>query len=59
VLTGAGLELVAKPLAAYPRNGDALGLKELGGLFPGHRMIAYRRRLAALVGHGGQHGARP
>lgn len=49
VMTGAGLELVVKPLGAYPQNADALGLKELGGLFPGHRMIAYRRRLASLV----------
>jgi hypothetical protein len=49
VMTGSGLELVVKPLHAYPRSGEGLGLKELGGLFPGHRMIAYRRRLAVLV----------
>lgn len=49
VMTGSGLEPVAKPLSSYPRTGEGLGLKELGGLFPGHRMIAYRRRLANLV----------
>jgi hypothetical protein len=49
VMTDAGLEPVAKPLTSYPRTGEGLGLKELGGLFPGHRMIAYRRRLANLV----------
>lgn len=49
VMTGSGLEPVAKPLTSYPRTGEGLGLKELGGLFPGHRMIAYRRRLANLV----------
>lgn len=49
VMTGSGLEPVAKPLSSYPRTGEGLGLKELGGLFPGHRMIAYRWRLANLV----------
>lgn len=49
VMTVSGLEPVAKPLASYPRTGEGLGLQELGGLFPGHRMIAYRRRLANLV----------
>jgi hypothetical protein len=49
VMTVSGLEPVAKPLTSYPRTGEGLGLKELGGWCPGHRMIAYRRRLANLV----------
>lgn len=49
VMTDSGLEPVAMPLTSYPRTGEGLGLQELGGLFPGHRMIAYRRRLAHLI----------
>lgn len=49
VMTESGLEPVAMPLTSYPRTGEGLGLQELGGLFPGHRMIAYRRRLAHLI----------
>eukprot|EP00775_Hariotina_reticulata_P012111 gene12111-12250_t len=52
VLTANGSEEAAKPLSSYPKHADALKLKELGGLFPGHRMIAYRRRVVALRDQG-------
>lgn len=49
VMTGSGLEPVVRPLKSYPRSGEGLGLKQLGGMFPGHRMIAYRRRMVTLL----------
>jgi hypothetical protein len=52
VITGAGLEAVDRPLKNYPRSGEGLDLKQLGGLFPGHRMIAYRRRMVTLLQQG-------
>jgi hypothetical protein len=52
VITGAGLEAVDRPLKSYPRSGEGLDLKQLGGLFPGHRMIAYRRRMVTLLQQG-------
>jgi hypothetical protein len=52
VMTGAGLEPVDRPLKSYPRSGEGLDLKQLGGLFPGHRMIAYRRRMVKLLQQG-------
>jgi hypothetical protein len=52
VITGAGFEPVDRPLKSYPRSGEGLDLKQLGGLFPGHRMIAYRRRMVTLLQQG-------
>jgi hypothetical protein len=52
VLTASGPEEAAGPLSSYPKAADALKLKELGGLCPGHRMIAYRRRVVALRDQG-------
>lgn len=49
VMTGSGMEQVAKPLKAYPKAAQDLGLQQLGGFAPGHRMIAYRRRLVNLM----------
>jgi hypothetical protein len=47
VLTGQGLEPALKPLAQYHRDWTEFGT--LGGIFPGHRMIAYRDRLIRLL----------
>lgn len=48
VMTAGGMEWQARPLDSYPRDRDQLGLAELGGFCPGHRMIAYRRRVTRL-----------
>lgn len=48
VLTREGLQPADRPLKEYPKCATSLRLRELGGLFPGHRMIAYRRRVVAL-----------
>jgi hypothetical protein len=55
VMTGSGLEPAMRPLKSYPRNGEGLNLQQLGGLFPGHRMIAYRRRMVKLLQQGTWH----
>lgn len=52
VMTGAGPRPASKPLKGYPHNAEGLNLQQLGGLFPGHRMIAYRRRMVALLQQG-------
>jgi hypothetical protein len=49
VLSHDGLRQADRPLALYPRRPQSLGLRELGGLFPGHRMISYRNRIAHLA----------
>ncbi|GBF91817.1 hypothetical protein Rsub_04922 [Raphidocelis subcapitata] len=53
VLSADGLAPADRPLCRFPRAPQALGLKQLGGLFPGHRMIAYRTRIAQLSSRGG------
>ncbi|GBF96415.1 hypothetical protein Rsub_09214 [Raphidocelis subcapitata] len=50
VLTHEGPQPAGRPARAYPQQPAALGLGELGGLFPGHRMVAYRNRVAQLGG---------
>ena len=47
VLHGRGLEPALKPLNKYPRDWSEFGT--LGGIFPGHRMVAYRDRLVRLL----------
>jgi hypothetical protein len=47
VLTAQGLEPALKPLDQYRRDWAEMGA--LGGLFPGHRMVAYRNRLVRLL----------
>jgi hypothetical protein len=47
VLTRAGMEPALRPLNQYPRDWDSL--KWLGGLWPGHRMCAYRARINGLL----------
>lgn len=49
VMTRDGMEKVVKPLKAYPKDTQDLGLQQLGGFAPGHRMIAYRRRVVNLI----------
>jgi len=40
--------LTDRPLTCFPRHPQSLGLTKLMGLFPGHRMVSYRNRLAHL-----------
>ncbi len=47
VMTSDGVSELDRPLRTYPRA--RADLADLGGLFPGHRMIAYRRRLVTLL----------
>ncbi|GBF95558.1 triacylglycerol lipase [Raphidocelis subcapitata] len=47
VLTKHGLEPALRRLEEYPR--DWASLRPIGGLFPGHRMVAYRDRLGKLL----------
>ncbi|KIY91241.1 hypothetical protein MNEG_16723, partial [Monoraphidium neglectum] len=48
VLSHEGLSPADRPLALFPHRIQSLGFDEMGGLFRGHRMVAYRNRLAHL-----------
>jgi hypothetical protein len=50
VLTHGGPERQRRANTSYPQQPDGLGLEDLGGLFPGHRMVAYRNRVAHVCG---------
>jgi hypothetical protein len=49
VLTHDGLLPQGRSLGAFRRDASSLNLEELGGLFPAHRMISYRNRVAHLA----------
>lgn len=49
VLTAEGLQPAGAPLGSYQQEADSLGLADLGGPFPAHRMIAYRNRVRQVM----------